>query len=91
MGAVSVRRRLLPNTRQGPVPRPQPQRKEVAPVHVGQFEKLDNTKAQSLLANRLRNFARGGLPPERVLRLTVRRDLDVRLEAPEAPETATAA
>src|SRR5438874_9641430 len=90
-GAVSVRRRLLPDAHQGPVPRPQPQRKEVALVHTGQFEKLDNSKAELQLANRLRNFARGGLPPERVLRLTIRPDLEVRVEAPEAPETATAA
>ena len=62
----------------------------MALVYTKRFEKLDNTKAELLLANRLRNFARGGLPPERVLSLAIRPDLGVPAEAPDAPE-ATAA
>jgi hypothetical protein len=60
-------------------------------MYTEQLEQLD-TDAESLLANRLRNFARGGLPPERVLRLAVQPEIEIPVEAPvSAPETATAA
>jgi hypothetical protein len=60
-------------------------------MYTEQLEQLD-AKAESLLANRLRNFARGGLPPERVLRLAVQPEIDIPVEAhASAPETASAA
>jgi hypothetical protein len=56
------------------------------------LEKLDNTRAELLLANRFRNFARGGLPPVLVLRTAAYPVTEIAVEAPEsAPETATAA
>jgi hypothetical protein len=57
-----------------------------------ELDKLNGTEANSLLAERLRNFARGGLAPELVLRFGARTEIDVPVESPErAPETATAA
>ena len=56
------------------------------------LEKLDNTRAELLLANRFRNFARGGLPPVLMLRTAVYPVVEIAVNAPEnAPETATAA
>jgi hypothetical protein len=57
-----------------------------------ELDKLNGSEASLLLAKRLRNFARGGLAPELVLRFAVHPEIDVPVEAPEsAPETATAA
>ena len=86
-----MRRRLLPDTPEG-ASRPHPHRKEVRLMQRERLEKLDNTRAELLLANRFRNFARGGLPPVLVLRTAAYPNVEMAVEAPEdAPETATAA
>jgi hypothetical protein len=46
------------------------------------LDKLKSTEANPLLAERLRNFARGGLAPELVLRFAARPGIDVAAEAP---------
>ena len=52
-------------------------------------EQLRNIEANALLAERLRNFARGGLPPELVLRFAGRPEIVPAHE--RAPDGLTAA
>jgi hypothetical protein len=61
-------------------------------MHRERPEKLDNTRAELLLANRFRNFARGGLPPVLVLRTAAYPITEIAVQAPESVSgTATAA
>jgi hypothetical protein len=55
-----------------------------------EFEKLDETRAELLLATRFRSFARGGFPPELALQLAAHPDIDVPSENPESGPDAAA-